>query len=103
MAPDIFQPPSLSISLACVRAFTAKHFVFMSFSIAYLALVRWLRYKRADKIASPFADGKRPLSSMTTQEAFDIMTQLQSLEFPYAMNKARSVALLKVRVVLQTF
>lgn len=32
---------------------------------------------------------------MTTQEAFEIMTQLQSLEFPYAMNKARSVALLK--------
>jgi hypothetical protein len=33
---------------------------------------------------------------MTTQEAFEIMVQLQALEFPYAMNKARSVALLKV-------
>ncbi|KAF2263090.1 hypothetical protein CC78DRAFT_466540 [Lojkania enalia] len=72
-----------------------KHYVFVGVAVAYLALVRWLRYKRANRIASPFAEGRRPLSSMTTQEAFGIMTQLQSLEFPYAMNKARSVSLLK--------
>jgi hypothetical protein len=96
MAPKVFQPSNLSISLACVRTFIAKYFVFLGVALAYLSLVRWLRYKRTNSIASPFADGKRPLSSMTTQEAFEIMTQLQSLEFPYAMNKARSVALLKV-------
>lgn len=96
MTPKAFQPPSSPISLVCVRAFIAKNFVFVGVAVAYLALVRWLRYKRTNRIASPFADGKRPLSGMTTQEAFEIMTQLQSLEFPYAMNKARSVALLKV-------
>ncbi|KAH7353175.1 hypothetical protein BKA66DRAFT_475816 [Pyrenochaeta sp. MPI-SDFR-AT-0127] len=60
-----------------------------------MLIVRLLRYHRANKIASPFTQGKRPLSSMTTQEAFEITTQLQSFEFPYAMNKARNVALLK--------
>lgn len=96
MAPKGFQPPGLSISLACVQAFIAKHFLFVGVAVAYLTLVRLLRYKRNNRIVSPFAENKRPLSSMTTQEAFEIMTQLQSLEFPYAMNKARSVALLKV-------
>ncbi|KAL5441337.1 hypothetical protein PMIN06_009389 [Paraphaeosphaeria minitans] len=61
----------------------------------YILLVRYARFRRAKSIASPFADGGRALSSMTTQEASAIMNQLQSLEFPYAMNKARSVALLK--------
>jgi hypothetical protein len=99
MAPTViqpFQPLSLSNFLVCVQAFIAKHFIFVCIAAAYLALVRWLRYQRANRITSPFAGGKRPLSSMTIQEAFEIMTQLQSLEFPYAMNKARSVALLKV-------
>ncbi|EKG16658.1 hypothetical protein MPH_06112 [Macrophomina phaseolina MS6] len=32
---------------------------------------------------------------MTTQESYDIMTQLQELEFPYAMGKARTISLLK--------
>jgi hypothetical protein len=36
---------------------------------------------------------------MTTKEAYDIMTQLQELEFPYAFNKARVIALLKVRLI----
>jgi hypothetical protein len=39
---------------------------------------------------------------MTTQEASAIMNQLQSLEFPYAMNKARSIALLKVNSEMPT-
>jgi hypothetical protein len=72
------------------------HIVFVCAAVAYLTLVRWLRYKRTNRIAFPFTNGNRTLSSMTTQEAFEIMTQLQSLEFPYAMNKARGVALLKV-------
>ncbi|KAH8883006.1 hypothetical protein GQ53DRAFT_664827 [Thozetella sp. PMI_491] len=32
---------------------------------------------------------------MTTHEAFDIMTQMQELEFPSSMSKARTIALLK--------
>ncbi|KAH6625926.1 hypothetical protein C7974DRAFT_338315 [Boeremia exigua] len=63
--------------------------------VVYVILVRYLRYRRAEKIAIPFATSQRSLSSMTTQEASTIMDQLQALEFPYAMNKARSVALLK--------
>ncbi|RYP77015.1 hypothetical protein DL769_003500 [Monosporascus sp. CRB-8-3] len=78
-----------------MQTFLLKHYVFIVLAVAYLGLVRSLRYKRANRIASAFANGKRQLSSMTTQEAFDIVTQLQSLEFPYAMNKARSIALLK--------
>lgn len=96
MTPKVFQLLSVSLSLEYVRAFVAKNFVFVGVVVTYVALVRWLRYKRSNRTASPFADGKRPLSSMTTQEAFEIMTQLQTLEFPFAMNKARSVALLKV-------
>lgn len=90
------QPSNSPIFLARMRTFLPTNIVFVCAAVVYLALVRWLRYKRTNWIASPFTYGKRPLSSMTTQEAFEIMTQLQSLEFPYAMNKARSVALLKV-------
>ncbi len=64
--------------------------------LGYFLLVRLFRYRRADLISSVFGPGKRPLSSMTTQEAFSIMQQLQQLEFPHAMNKARTIALLKV-------
>lgn len=64
--------------------------------LGYFLLVRLFRYRRADFISSVFGPGKRPLSSMTTQEAFSIMQQLQQLEFPHAMNKARTIALLKV-------
>ncbi|KAH6651574.1 hypothetical protein BKA67DRAFT_593451 [Truncatella angustata] len=58
-----------------------------------MAVVRSLRNRRAQSIESGFS--QRPLSSMTTQEAFNIMQQLQELEFPSAMNKARRIALLK--------
>ncbi|PYI04646.1 hypothetical protein BO78DRAFT_449296 [Aspergillus sclerotiicarbonarius CBS 121057] len=61
----------------------------------YLAIVRHLRYRRQIAITSPFTHKQRPLSSMTTQEAHSIITQLQQLEFPYAFNKARRIALLK--------
>ncbi|KAK3938951.1 hypothetical protein QBC46DRAFT_155056 [Diplogelasinospora grovesii] len=61
----------------------------------YMILVRFLRYRRKASIEAPFKDGKRPLSSMTTEEAFRITTQLQELEFPYAFAKARQLALLK--------
>jgi hypothetical protein len=61
----------------------------------YGVLVRYLRYQRSKRMKANFGAGKRPLSSMTTEEAYDIMTQLQELEFPSAMSKARTVALLK--------
>ncbi|KAK1148904.1 hypothetical protein N8T08_007576 [Aspergillus melleus] len=60
-----------------------------------MALVKVLRYRRMAKIEAPFANGRRPLSSMTVNEAHAIMAQLQELEFPYAFAKARRIALLK--------
>lgn len=66
--------------------------------LSYLFLVRCLRYRRAEKIKAGWGDGpgKRPLSSMTGEDAFKILLELQELEFPAAFNKARAVALLKV-------
>ncbi|GLB17223.1 hypothetical protein AtubIFM61612_007085 [Aspergillus tubingensis] len=61
----------------------------------YLTLVQHLRYQRKTAIEAPFTTNKRPLSSMTIQEAHAIITQLQELEFPYAFAKARRMALLK--------
>lgn len=63
----------------------------------YLPLVQHLRYQRKSAIEAPFITNKRPLSSMTIEEAHTIITQLQELEFPYAFAKARRMALLKVR------
>lgn len=73
-----------------------------SYAIAfflYLLLVHLLRYRRVQKIVRPFTKVGRPLSSMNSKEALDILVQLQTLEFPYAMNKARTVALLKVSIL----
>ncbi|GKZ37300.1 hypothetical protein AbraIFM66950_008786 [Aspergillus brasiliensis] len=64
----------------------------------YLALLQQrLRYRRQTAIEAPFTAPahKRPLSSMTIEEAHAIITQLQELEFPYAFAKARRMALLK--------
>ncbi|OJI82606.1 hypothetical protein ASPTUDRAFT_123984 [Aspergillus tubingensis CBS 134.48] len=61
----------------------------------YLTLVQHLRYQRKTAIEAPFTTNKRPLSSMTIEEAHAIITQLQELEFPYAFAKARRMALLK--------
>ena len=63
---------------------------------SYVVLVRAHRYRRMEVIRGPFARGKRPLSSMTTKEAHEIIAQLQELEFPSAFAKARRIALLKV-------
>lgn len=62
----------------------------------YMVLVRLLRYRRSDAIKSAFGRD-RDFSTMTTQEAHEIISQLQRLEFPFAFNKARTIALLKVR------
>ncbi|CEN61553.1 hypothetical protein ASPCAL08207 [Aspergillus calidoustus] len=63
--------------------------------VGYVALVQVLRYRRMAKIQAPFANGTRPLSSMTVEEAHAIIAQLQELEFPRAFCKARRMALLK--------
>ena len=70
--------------------------------LAYLLLVYHLRYQRSRQIKSMF-DNNRPLSTMSTKEAHAIMTQLQELEFPYAFNKARRIALLKVSPLIPTY
>lgn len=64
---------------------------------SYMMVVRVLRYRRKAELEAPFSKGQRPLSSMTTEEAYEILRQLQELEFPYAFAKARRIALLKVR------
>ena len=61
---------------------------------AYLYIVRRRRYARAHKISRAFES--RPLSSMTLKEAYAIIEELQTLEFPTAFDKARAYALLKV-------
>ena len=67
--------------------------------LLYIVRVRRLRYKRRDEIMSTFQD--RPLSSMTTEEAHHITTQLHGLEFPFSFHKAQQIALLKVCVKSQ--
>nr|XP_036578713.1 uncharacterized protein CTRU02_11304 [Colletotrichum truncatum]KAF6786046.1 hypothetical protein CTRU02_11304 [Colletotrichum truncatum] len=63
--------------------------------VIYMLLVRAMRFRRKASIEAPFTSGRRPLSSMTVKEAQEIMNQLQELEFPFAMAKARQIALLK--------
>ncbi|KAL4978707.1 hypothetical protein BDW66DRAFT_157932 [Aspergillus desertorum] len=60
-----------------------------------MALVKLLRHRRKAEIEAPFVTGRRPLSSMTVEEAHAILAQLQELEFPYAFAEARRMALLK--------
>ncbi|KAL6912554.1 hypothetical protein FSST1_010314 [Fusarium sambucinum] len=71
------------------------HFMAILLAVCYSVLVQALRYRRKAQIEASFASGKRPLSSMTAKEAYNIITQLQLLEFPYAFEKARKMALLK--------
>ncbi|KAG5801045.1 hypothetical protein H9Q74_014401 [Fusarium xylarioides] len=60
----------------------------------YAAAVKYLRFRRRDRILTVLEDNK-PLSSMTVPEAHNIMMQLQELEFPFAFKKARTISLLK--------
>ena len=64
--------------------------------VAYLCYVRGRRYERARKISRQFGSPERPLSSMTLKEAYAIIEELQTLEFPTAFDKGRAYALLKV-------
>ncbi len=69
----------------------------LAFSLLlYLSTVRILRYQRCHQIQSKFTN--RPLSSMTAREAYEIMQQLQELEFPYNFHNSLSFGLLKVQV-----
>ncbi|KAF1999208.1 hypothetical protein P154DRAFT_493944 [Amniculicola lignicola CBS 123094] len=95
MPPKVQDLPTASFGLLGAPGFITSHHVFFILAAVYLIVVHRLRFARANTMQLPFTTAGRPLSSMTTQEAYEIITQLQSLEFPYAMNKARSVALLK--------
>ncbi|KAL7624942.1 hypothetical protein AAE478_004156 [Parahypoxylon ruwenzoriense] len=77
------------------RALRDLPVILISVLLGYVVLVRFLRYQRADEMARPFGEGKRSLSSMTTDEAHTIMSNLQELEFPSAFTKARTISLLK--------
>ena len=63
---------------------TQHHKTITLIIIIYITLVRLLRYHRKQTIERPITHGGRKLSSMTSQEAHAIITQLQELEFPYA-------------------
>lgn len=64
--------------------------------VGYMVVVKFRRYERMASIEVPFLHGRRELSTMTTDEAHGIISQLQEFEFPYAFGKARKIALLKV-------
>ncbi|KAI0380597.1 hypothetical protein F5Y04DRAFT_95136 [Hypomontagnella monticulosa] len=66
-----------------------------AFLLGYIFLVRRFRYRRMEEMNHPYRTAKRPLSSMTADEAHTLMTQLQELEFPSAFTKARTISLLK--------
>ncbi|KAK6349300.1 hypothetical protein TWF730_010050 [Orbilia blumenaviensis] len=63
--------------------------------VAYLLIVRFFRYRRRDEVVAKYNRKGKPLADMTVEEAHEIMTVLQELEFPYAFQKARTVSLLK--------
>ncbi|CAI6098696.1 unnamed protein product [Clonostachys chloroleuca] len=84
---------SISAIWAIIRSYL-YFFLPLTF-VAYLILVRSYRYARRDEIEGQFRSGGRELSTMTGKEAFEILAQLQELEFPYAFAKARQMALLK--------
>lgn len=72
------------------------HWTAITIFAGYIALVWLLRYRRMRQIQAPFVAGERQLSSMTVKESYEIISQLQTLEFPYAFSKGRRMALLKV-------
>jgi hypothetical protein len=69
--------------------------------ILYVAVVQAYRHRRKNALAASFVKDGRPLSEMTTTEAYGIISNLQELEFPSAFNKARKIALLKVSASMQ--
>lgn len=68
--------------------------------LGYLVYIQRYRFKRKDRLSDPFGRNRRDLSSMTLNEAYAIIEELQTLEFPTAFDKARAYALLKVRSVI---
>lgn len=67
--------------------------------VGYIFTVRKYRYQRSKAIQSRFDN--RPLSSMTVQEAHQILRELRQLEFPYTMHSAMKLSLLKVPATIQ--
>ncbi|KAJ5362355.1 hypothetical protein N7541_003199 [Penicillium brevicompactum] len=72
---------------------------FTEIIVGYMVVVKFRRYERMASIEVPFLHGRRELSTMTTDEAHEIISQLQEFEFPYAFGKARKIALLKAGAI----
>lgn len=62
--------------------------------VLYIFAVQRHRYQRCKVIQSRFE--RRALSSMTVEEAHQIVRELRELEFPYTMHNAMKLSLLKV-------
>lgn len=62
----------------------------------YALIVKYFRFQRCLRILSRFKLSGRPLSSMTTKEAHQIVRELRELEFPYTLHNAMKLSLLKV-------
>lgn len=63
----------------------------------YLLLVRALRFRRRNQIVRDYGYPKRPLASMTVDEAYKIHRKLGKLEFPETFKTSLFFALFKVR------
>ena len=88
-----------TLALICDRPLTTTTAV----AALYLLLVRSLRFRRRDRIVGDYGYPKRPLSSMTVDEAYDIHRQLAKLEFPETFKTSIFFALFKVRDALLVY
>jgi hypothetical protein len=61
--------------------------------LAYLLLVKVLRFRRIDKLQQRFS-----LASMTDEEAWEIQKVMAQLEFPFLYEKSLQFALFRVSV-----
>lgn len=64
---------------------------------AYAGLCKALRHRRSNQLERKYAFGsaQRPLSSMTTQEAYDIQHTVSDSEFPSIFEKSLQIALFR--------
>ncbi|KAF7128280.1 hypothetical protein CNMCM5793_002822 [Aspergillus hiratsukae] len=63
----------------------------------YTLLVRYYRFQRCSAIQSRFTN--RPPSSMTVNEAHQIIRELRELEFPHTLHNAMKLSLLKTDAI----
>lgn len=62
---------------------------------AYAGLCKVLRFRRQHQLERNYGLGQRPLSTMTTQEAYDIQHTLSDAEFPTLFEKSLQIALFR--------